>query len=433
MTTTKTIRFDKTAPIARSYGDMPSRTMVTWTPARVRTAEALARSGNLWLAAKLCEDILADDRASGVLTTRVEGLLGLPLSFEAGVGRRRKLAVRALEAEEDFWAMFPEVQLTQLIAWGIVLGVGLGELIWSYRPNGRVIGRLKVWHTESLRFDWETRKWFLTIADGTEIEIVRGDPKWILFTPYGEERPWMHGAWRMLARWWLLKNLARDDFARHSEVHGSPARVGIGGEGTTREEVQALADDLANLGSETGIGIPEGWNVKLLEATSRSWEMFPAQVKLANDGITIALAGQNLTTEVSGASLAAAKVHQEIHSGKIRFDDEAVSTTLHDQPLAWWAEYNFGDRELAPWPLHDTEPPDDLSAKANGITALGNACAAVDAALAANGTVDETGTPLRVDMKALCELHEIPLTPRKNLPQATTPVPSKLPPLPALP
>src|SRR5690606_32037432 len=45
-----------------------------------------------------------------------------------------------------------------------------------------------------------------------------------------------------------------------------------------------------------------------------------------------------------------------------RFDAEAFATTIHDQSLTWWAEYNFGARRLAPWPTYPVEPEEDRKA-----------------------------------------------------------------------
>src|SRR5262245_35766096 len=93
------------------------RTFCDWNPGLLRAARLQADGGSLRLAADLCEAMLADDRIQGVLRTRTRGLLGLKLSFEEGHGRRKKAAVRALEAEEDWWTAFPEDALGHLLDW----------------------------------------------------------------------------------------------------------------------------------------------------------------------------------------------------------------------------------------------------------------------------------------------------------------------------
>jgi hypothetical protein len=385
-----------------------------WTVDRLRSAEAQADYGSLRLAGEVCEALLTDDRVKGVLGARTRGLAGLPLTFEEGRGlrRRRARALRALEAEEDFWAAFPEESLVQLLTWGALLGVGLARLVPTERPSGRVVPRLEVRDPRWLRFDPYTREWWLTVDGGAEVLVTPGDGTWLLYTPEGSNRPWAHGAWRACSRWWLSKHYAREDFAHASEVFGQPIRVGTAPEGTTAEKRKELARDLQRLGRNTSLALPPGYDLKLVEATGRTHEMFDRQIELANVALAIVLVGQNLSTEVQGGSFAAASVHASVRGDIIRADGETLSTCLHDQALTWWAEWNFGDAQLAPWPAWATDPPEDRAAKLDGLTKFAQAA----------GPLDTAG----VDVRALAEELGYPLKPLPPPPAA--PVPALVPP-----
>jgi len=385
------------------------RVFATWTPALIRSAELAADGGNLRLAADLCETLRADDRIRGVLSTRSRGLLGLPVEFEAAGDRRRsKRAVKALEADEDFAAAYPEAELVKLLEWGILLGVGAGPQTWIERPNGRLVGRLATWHARNLRFDWNARRWFVTLDGGTEAPIVEGDPAWLLYAPYGGSRPWAEGLWRALARWTLLKLYAITDWARHSEVHGSPIRVGVSPErGSTAEHRRELASDLRTLGRDTGMALPPGYDLKLVEATARTWEMFRAQIEMADTAIAVLLVGQNLTTEVKGGSYAAATVHSTVKTDLLRFDASSLATCLHDGGLVHWAEYNFGDAGLAPWPCYDVDPPEDAAQKAATRKTQGEALTALKA--------------VGVDIAPVAEEFGLVMLPAAAAPASTTP------------
>lgn len=344
-------------PDKREHREQHGRSLIEWTNAELRVARLLADGGTLSYAAELVDELRADSRVAGVLPQRVNGLLGLPLSFEAsGDGRRRGRAVRALEADEDWWQIAPEHELADLQTWGLLLGVGLAELVWTTNERGRAIPRLKCWDPRWLRWEWSTRRWLLRTQD-EETEIIPGGGKWLLYTPYGASRPWSKGLWRALAKWWLLKSFGLEDWARHGEMHGSPIRVGVAPEGSQAEDREAFAADLAEIGRDTSIVPPPGYRLELLEAGAKTWEQFPKQIETANAELSILLVGQNLTSDVQGGSFAAAKIHQNVRDDLIRFDAEALSTALHDQVLTWWAEFNFGDARLAPWPSWDTKPP----------------------------------------------------------------------------
>ena len=166
---------------------------------------------------------------------------------------------------------------------------------------------------------------------------------------------------RDCAQPWLLKHLAIQDWARHSEVHGSPVRVGVTPEGASAEIREQVAHDFARLGGDTAICLPAGFDLKFAEPSGSSWQMFRAEIDWSNTELAIALAGQNLTSEVSSGSYAAASVHQAVRQDLIEADARTLSTCLREQVVRWWAEYNLGQAELAPWPEWETEPPQSVS------------------------------------------------------------------------
>jgi len=364
-------RIPKPAPFVESSVRSSS---IEWSPTLIKRAEAMADTGNLRLAALLCDEILADDRVSGCLReVRVRGLLGLPLEFTPP---RADADAPLDELEEDWWTMVPEDVLSEWMEWGIILGVGVGRVAsWERveQPSGvRLIPHREdgtpgfdVIHPSSLRYDQDKRKWFARQKDGSELEVTPGDGTWLLYTPYGSKRPWARGAWRSVSRWWILKEYGRDDWGRYSERHGQGTLVGFPvDEGSTKEMRDELASDISDLGRETTIVTPPGYDLKLVEAVADTWETFQAQINMANAAIAIRILGQNLSTEVQGGSYAAAQVHSAVAAAIIRADDETSATTIRSQLIWWWAAFNFGDGRKAPWPKRDTTPPADTAALA---------------------------------------------------------------------
>jgi phage gp29-like protein len=352
-----------------------TRAYRTWTPALLKRAEQLAEAGNLTLAADLCEQMFADDRVKAVLDTRTDALLGLRLSFEASLdGRKGKKAIAALEAGEDWWASFPETTIKELHAWGLMLGVGLAEIVWEERAehDGRVLPRLVVKDPRNLRYDWRTRKWFLRVASAndnggtSEIEVNPGDGRWLMYTPYGSRRPWRWGAYRALSRWCLLKIYAINDWGFYSNRHGIGILVATAVKGDEKAR-KAVAAELRKLGRNSAVPLPEGTDLKLLEATAKTYETFTAQIAASDNGAAVCLLGQNLTTQAGNASGTSATVHGRVALGRTKADVETLSTCLHGQVLVYWAAFNFGSRKLAPWPVWDATPTADLKERASVI------------------------------------------------------------------
>lgn len=351
------------------------RTFTTWSLALIRAAEIQADSGNLRQAANLCDWLLTDERIGGTLQTRTQALLGLVPEFEpAGDKRRSNRAVKALDAQEDWWASYPESELEQILTWGLLLGVAPAQHQWKTPEGhgGRWLPCPEFWHPQNLRWDDRARQWLMRVAspgnpDGwREQPIVAGDGTWILHTPFGANRPWSRGAWRALARYALIKAYAIADWSSHSGKSSvltsfSPKDVSI-----KPIDRNALAQDIYERGREAVVVLPAGFDLKLVEATANTKELFDAQIQMANTAIAIYVRGGNLTTEINQGtgSRAASETQERLgDDAKLRFDAQCLTSTIHDQSLMPWAQFNFGDPTLAPWPEYPTEPEEDLAGK----------------------------------------------------------------------
>ena len=377
-----------TAPSVRTY--------MIWSVDRLRAAERTADGGDLRMAAEIVDALFGDDRVASNLRTRVHALLGAPVSFEpAGDGRRRGKAVRALETEEDWWAMAPTKRLAEIISWGLML-MGPTELVWGIR-NGRDVPTLKFWHPALWKKDVERAVWQVRTRDGY-IDVEPGKGKWSLFTPFGDERPWAYSLWRGLARWWLLKQYAIDDWGRHSEnaamrvawnTHPDEAP-------STKERRRELAQDIYDCGKDGAIVLPDGFDLKLVEATANTRDIYDAQITAANVAFAVAILGHNLTSEVGGAgSYAASKTGDVVRADLRAFDDDAASCWLHDDVLTFYAAHNFGSPDNAAWPSWAVAPPKDRKLEAETFKTLSQGLPAFERAGA--------------DIRALLERFDIPM------------------------
>lgn len=403
-----------------TFEEPQSRAWVDWTPERIALAEQYAEAGYLSLAAELCDTIMADDRVQGVLPVRARGLLGLPFSFERSARSKRdhKRAEKALIGNDEWWRIAPDCVLAELNTWGILLGVGFAQKLWEpavVEAASRVLPVLDVWHPRNIRKDPETGRWIARTRGG-EVPIEDNDQRWVVHTPGSSKRPAAHAAWRAVSRWVLLKQYARSDWGVEGERSAGirtaiPPLVTGPIDPKLAEERKAnrsaLATALKELSRKASITLPAGWDLKVVQSAARTFETYRAQIEIANAGIAIALAGQNLTSEIKGGSFAAAQVHKAIANVLLRGDAEALSTTLHDQVLSQWAAYNLaGGESAAPWPSWDTMPPEDLAAKGAAWSALVDAGTKAEAALVAAGSAST------VDWDEIIRLGAIPVRKR---------------------
>src|SRR5438094_441501 len=114
-------------------------------------------------------------------------------------------------------------------------------------------------------------------------------------SPYGEQLGWLDSMVRALAIPWLIRQWARRDWARYSEVHGMPIRKGIVPAKAQEEDKLRFIDEIAQFSSETILRLPQGseegskFDVQLLEASSQSWEGFQALIGQTDVSIAVTL------------------------------------------------------------------------------------------------------------------------------------------------
>lgn len=361
-----------------------------WTPALAKSAWCDADdNGLLMAAADLCKRVMQDDRVKTGLRKRTNLLLRCDLSFEASGDRRKsKRVVKTLEADDDFEAIASEDALAQLLAWGLMLGVGLAEKVWtrSKEHGDRDLPVLKIWNPRWLRYDKSRRQWLVYVEEHGEIPILKDDPKWFLFFPYGEHEPWAQGLWWPLAFWWLVKSFSSNDWSSFDRAAGAAIPVGEAPEQSKPEARDTWRKQLEeNLRRGRAVVLPPGYKLSYLLATVGAHESFKEHIELSNRSIDITLLGGNLGTEVESGSLAAAEVHERSEQAQAEADGGVLSAQLRQKVLTWWALFNFGDRQLAPWPFWDTEPPEDQKKKGEGFGALGTGLEKLNAALAPLG------------------------------------------------
>lgn len=362
----------------------------------------MEQSGQMQAAAMLYDGLGRDDRISACLNTRIEGLLGLPVTLTPGTEQRK--AQKVADRAKKLWPrMFPRSQLAQILSCGLMLGIGLGENVWKRDPvTGEWVSRLKYWHPQFLYWRWDTESWWLITQDGTiQIPEDGDNGKWFVFCPYGYKYGWRKALIRAVSTLFVIRQLTFRDWARYCEKHGLAIIGAVMPAGADMQIKDRYLSLLDNLGQEALVELEQGvegnkYDLKLIEATANTWEGFSGLIQETQGSISILLLGQNLTTEVKGGSRAAATVHNDVRGDKICGDSLSIMETALECTLKPWSAFNYGDPELAPSPAHDTDPPADLSAKATQAKDLSAAITGFQAAKAP------------VDIRQLLEDHQIP-------------------------
>lgn len=358
----------------------PPTTKLRWYLADLERAQVAADSGNLTTAAQLYRAMRRDGTLAGLLGTRTSGLVRLPKRF---YGNKDMAAVlRARNGTRSvFDDMFPPSELALLAADGIMLGVGVAELVPVPGRDFPVMVRLD---PQYLQYRWSESRWyFLSIAGA--IPITPGDGRWILHTPGGRMAPWNSGMWPACGRSFINKEHAMLHRSNFSAKLANPARAAVAPPGATEPQRVGFLRALIAWGVNTVFELPVGWDVKIIESNGRGYEVFEAEIKTSDEENMIALAGQIVTT-TGGTGFANADIHKSIRGDLIEDTGEGLAYTINTQGIPPFVATRWGVEALSEAPIveWDTSTPKDMATQAASLTAAAGAITALDTALAAH-------------------------------------------------
>lgn len=415
----------------QSRTELPYYSWSDWdSVGKVKQALRRLEAGYFDQPSMLVDAMMRDDRIAGVLQTLTDAVPYLPSNFGDGEDDPETDAAREV-LPELLPKMIDSAEASQLINWGKTLGIGVGELVWEKdEDTGLLVFRLKTWHPRFLYWNWGSRSFWLQTREG-QVELEPGNGQWVLYTPKGYRRAWMHGLVRRLYVPWMLRQWAMRDSGRYSEVYGTPTKKATFPSSASEEEKTRFFDDVAALGNETTIRLPRGadnvpFDLELVEATGTGFEGFERLVQSASVNIAITVLGQNLTTEVKGGSLAASVVHDNVRADVLEGETGAWSQCVNKQMLGPWAQFNFGSKKAAPKYVINAKRPDDKKASADTLKSVGDGISALrGAGIPVSPKMVAERFDLPVDAEDLDDEMLEPREPPEAAPPGEKPLPGK--------
>jgi phage gp29-like protein len=364
-------------PQIKPYGELILPVFTQWE--RVGSITGILQSleqGIFYDAALLVSQMFRDDRVRAVMNVRTQSILGSPMHMEApGDDDRKKTAKIASEAEANWYEFAPEFELSSLLNWGLMLGVGIARKEWQ-SVDGEWRPTIKTWHPGALWYHVGDDTYMLNTRTGV-IQIPQGDPNWLLFTPFGYKYARTEGMLRHLAMLYLCRQWAFRDRARHSERHGMPfLQLIVPAEADERVK-QTARQAISALGTETVSVTPQGqqgnlFDWKLIEPKANSHETFSSQIDHLDKCIAVVVLGQAMSTEGISGLGSQEKAGDTVRRDIMRFDSVCLKNISRDL-LGDWTMFNYGDRDLAPYACYEIDPPEDGFKKAQELSTLGDA------------------------------------------------------------
>jgi len=301
------------------------------------------------------EELLGDARVSGCVSSRKAGVKSLEWDIDRGKAKSRqgKVIISLFKNDLDFYQVISE----SLDA--VLYGYSVLEVVWE-KTGPYILPR---------RIQAKPHNWFIFDHEGnlklrTIDNPVYGEPlpeyKFLLVqhnatykNPYGEpvlsKCFWPVTFKRGGMKFWLI----------FSEKYGMPFLIGKHPRGTSEKETEKLADILEQMVQDAVAVIPDDSSVEIMEAggKSASSAVYRELLEYCDQEISIALLGQNLTTEVKGGSYAATQSHMKVRQDLIDSDRKLIEKTFN-RLIKWIYELNFGDGEMPQFVMYEEEDID---------------------------------------------------------------------------
>ena len=303
---------------------------------------------------------LADPHARAVLDQRLDAVVAAPLDIEPGGAMRRDR-----QAADDLAQQMGAIEIDRVcreLLHAVWYGYAVAEAIWEIDGPRVRLADLRV--RDPARFRWS--------VDGTPLLVTREQPRGAPLPPAKFVRltqPRQHGGqphgpgaaqWCLWPVW--LKRQALRMWAIALEKFGAPTAVGRVSRTAAADEIDEMLGAMQAMAAGTGIVIPEGQSLELLDAARRAGGDYAAFVGAMDSMIADAVLGQRATSEI-GPWRGTADVQAKVLERLVAADARRLDATLRQSVAKWLTAWNHPGAAV-PALRRDTAPPEDLEARA---------------------------------------------------------------------
>jgi phage gp29-like protein len=295
---------------------------------------------------RLYDEVDRDPHAGSVLQTRYMSVAGSEWEILPGEDTAAAKQVAALVEKAIKGCNF--VQFVAEIMQAVLYGHYEAEVMWQVKDGDVLPAKIMGKHPRRFVFTPERELRMLTLASLIEGEKVP-DRKFVTFSYGSSDNPYGKGLGQKL--WWPVwfKKNGIKFWLIFLEKFGMPTIVGTYPSGTLPEQQTALMAAIESIQSDSGVKIPEGMALNLLEASRSGNVTHESLCDYMDRQMSKAVLGQTLTTEVSGTgSYAASQTHDEVRSDIRTADTDMVCECLNATLVPWIVDYNFANVPVYP-------------------------------------------------------------------------------------
>ncbi len=288
----------------------------------------------------LYEEVLRDDQVASTFQQRRLAVTSSEWGVRpGGTDRQSQKAADQLRAllETIGWD-----GITEKMLYGVFFGYAVAECLWDRDGSEIVLSAIKVRKQRRFAFDTQGRLRLL-LRDNPQGERVPEHKFWHFCTGADhDDEPYGLG----LAHWlyWpvYFKRNGMKLWLIFMDKFGMPTAKGIYPVNATEEEKRRLLSALRAIQTDSGIIIPEGMQIELIEASRGGQVRYEEFIDRMNAAIAKVVLSQTLTTDAAGG-LYKADVQKSVRNEVVRADADLVCDSFNRSVVRWLTAWNYPD------------------------------------------------------------------------------------------
>lgn len=318
--------------------------------------EVLMRRGGGDL--RIYEELKRDDQVAGTWGQRQDAVVQAEWYVEAGGERRQDQKAAELLREQLQRINFDAK--TKKMHYGIFYGYAVGECMWAREGSRVVLDDIRVRNRRRFGFDGAGRLRLRTASDPMG-ELLPERKFWVYSAgadhdddPYGlglgHYLYWPVYFKRSEIRLWLI----------FLDKFGQPTARGKYPQNATEEEKRRLLDALNAIHTESGVIVPEGMDIELIEAARSGSADYSSLYDRMDRAITKIILGHTGGSESTPGKLGGEDMAEQVRADIIKADADVICESFNRSVARWLTEWNFPGAAV-PRVWRTLEEPEDLN------------------------------------------------------------------------